>query len=484
MSLEKNDIDTAIIRREHAQNQHVVRIGKNQDEYEPIKDVKQDSTLKNNVISRLNVFKQELEVIRNQQLLLKAKSLVELAKKDMVKNQKNLKTMQDVYLNLLSSLSIESFKTFDLDFERLFGENAILRFENNFLRNKRDMNGIIEICKATPVGKEIRGEEAELDEQVRNFESIKKQATDLKKLRELLQQIKDIEGLVTQKANASLIPSDAQKLQELVQFITKKEEKIRRLKQGIKGTSKIDQKTILTIEKIEQSIQQKKEQAEYFLEQIRKKSSEVQQIKLEEHQVNVSTPEESSMEGAQKNEEMITAKKKRLQEAISLIQIYRETIEKEQKRFSVKFFHKSRNQDKVSYCLALEKELKSKDNVLTFESSLHDIINQAHNKVIADLCAKTEITKGGSYFGTSRMLSLQRLLGIDEAWETKGHSKFLVFSTQSDLHGLKNSGVVGDKVHKIGKNFYLGLDNSDEPCQEIKKQAFPNVAVNNSQSSL
>ncbi|OEH46928.1 hypothetical protein lpari_02130 [Legionella parisiensis] len=162
----------------------------------------------------------------------------------------------------------------------------------------------------------------------------------------------------------------------------------------------------------------------------------------------------------------------RLQEAIFLIQTYRETIEKEQDRFSVKFFHKSRNQEKISYCKALEKELELQVKSLNFESNLHDIINTAHNKVTMSFTAQTIITKGGSYFGTSRMLSLQRLLDIDEAWKTKGHSRFLVFSTHSDLHGLKTSGVFGDKVHRIVENFYRGVDNSYEQYQEIKKQAF------------
>ncbi|HHF7368255.1 TPA: coiled-coil domain-containing protein [Legionella bozemanae] len=476
LSLEEKDIKTQMIRDKRALNEHYSRQPKTKDEYPSIEDVEDSTTLNRNVINRLDAFKKEVEALRNQQLILKAKSLVKSAKKDIVENQKNLGTMQDVYLNLLSSLSIESFNTFDLNFERLFGKKAILPFEHNFFTNKRDMNGIIEICKATPVEKKIRGEDTELDEQIRNFELIMRQATDLKNLRVLLQQIKDIEGFVTQKADASLILSDTQKLQELVQFITEQEEKIRRLKQGIKGTSEIHQQTIRAIETIEQSIQKKKAEAESFLKQLSKTSSEVQQ-KIEGRQVDVPAPSD------QVNKEVSLTKKNRLLEAISLIKTYKETLESEQKKFSVKFFHKSRNEGKISYCLSLEKELNSQINTLDRESNLLLIIKNAHDKATKESGAQTEITKGGSYFGTSRMLSLQRLLGIDEAWKTKGHSKFLVFSTQSDFHGLKNSGVVGDKVHKIVKNFYLGVDNSDEPYQEIKKQAFPNVAVNNPQCS-
>lgn len=176
----------------------------------------------------------------------------------------------------------------------------------------------------------------------------------------------------------------------------------------------------------------------------------------------------------QVNKEVSLTKKNRLLEAISLIKTYKETLESEQKKFSVKFFHKSRNEGKISYCLSLEKELNSQINTLDRESNLLLIIKNAHDKATKESGAQTEITKGGSYFGTSRMLGLQRLLGIDEAWQTKGHSKFLVFSTQSDFHGLKTMGVVGDNVHKIVENFYLGVDNnSNEEYQRIKEQAFP-----------
>lgn len=442
LSLEEKDIKTKTIRDKRALNEHYSRQPKTKGEYPSIEDVEDSTTLNRNVINRLDAFKKEVEALRNQQLILKAKSLVKSAKADIDVNQENLRLMKIGYLELLSNYSLESSVAFEREFDHLFGEKSISTFRKHFAGRKRIMDEIMEECKETSVEEEIKKEQFKLDQHIMNFELIVKQATDLKSLATLLKQVKTIEGSITQKAGELLIPSEAQKLQELIRFIAEKEQEIQRIKKGIKGTSEIHQQTIRAIETIEQSIQKKKVEAESFLQQISKTSSEVQQ-KIEGRQVGVPAPSD------QVNKEASLTKKNRLLEAISLIKTYRETLESEQKKFSVKFFHKSRNHEKLSYCQSLEKELNSQINTLDRESNLLLIIKNAHDKATKESGAQKEITKGGSYFGTSRMLSLQRLLGIDEAWQTKGHSKFLVFSTQSNLHGLKTSGVVGDKVHKI-----------------------------------
>lgn len=470
----EGDIDTKTIRKKHSLNQFYSRQKKTSQEYEPIQDIIKDSTLATNVIERLNAFKEQLEAIRNQQLILQAKSLV--ANSDIDVNQENLRLMKSDYLKLCSNYSLKSLAAFDQKFELLFGEKSISTFRKHFAERKRIMDAIMEACKGMPVAKVIREEKSKLDKQIEDFDLIMNQATELWDLKTRLQQIKTIESSVTEKVDVLLIPSDPQKLREFIEFIAGKEKEIQRIKEGIHGSAEIHQNTKRAIGESEQYIRQKREQAEFFLQQISNTRSEApQQRKIDESQESVVfTPKESSPKSDKKNEEALAVKKARLQEAISLIQTYRKTIEKEQKRFSVKFY-KSRHQEKSSYCLSLERELRLQDNDLKFESNLHDIINNAHKKVTAGSGAKKEIiTKGGSYFGTSRMLGLQRLLGIDEAWQTKGHSKFLVFSTQSDFHGLKTMGVVGDNVHKIVENFYLGVDNnSNEEYQRIKEQAFP-----------
>ncbi|MCE0723540.1 hypothetical protein [Legionella resiliens] len=473
LSSAKTDINTRIIREKHAQNQHYSRQPKTKDEYPSIEDI-EDSTLNMNVAKRLDAFKKELEALRNQQLVFKAKSLVNSARVDIDINQENLGLMKDDYLELLSNYSQESFVAFEKKFARLFAEKSILAFRKHFAERKLSMDGIVKECKGTSVEEVIKKEQSELNQQIINFELIMKQATDLKSLTTLLKQVKTIEGIITQKEVELLIPSDAQKLQEFIRLIEAKEQEIQHIKQGINGSSEIHQQTIQAIEKIEQSIRQKKVEAESLLQKISKTSSEVPQKRIDEE---FSSPQELPEKSDPKNEETFMAKKNRLQEAISLIQTYRETIEHEQERFSVKFFHKSRNQAKISYCNALEKELKLQDKGLNFESNLHDIINNAHNKVTTGAGAQKEIiTKGGSYFGTSRMLSLQRLLGIDEAWKMKGHSKILLFSTKSDLHGLKTSGLVGDDVENIVKNFFLEEADSDKAYQQLKEQVFPSAA--------
>ncbi|WP_412756795.1 hypothetical protein [Legionella bozemanae] len=481
LSSAKKNINTLIIRDMYAENQHYSRQPKTKHEYPSIEDI-EDSTLNRNVIKRLDAFKKQLEAIRNQQLILQAQSLVKLTNADIDVNQENLRLMKVDYLKLCSNYSQESFAAFERKFARFFGEKSISAFRSHFAKRKLIMDGIMEACKGTPAAEVIRKEQSELDKQINDFELIMRQAAELKDLKTCVQQIRAIENVVTEKAGVLLIPSDAKKLQELIEFIEEQEKEIQRIKEGINSSLEIHQHTKRAIEEIEQSIRQKKEQAGFFLQKLSHTSSEASQRKIEGHQVNLFPSKEPSTKSDQKNEEVLAAKKERLQEAIALIQAYRNTIEKEQKRFSVKFFHKSRNEGKISYCQSLEKELQAQDSNLNSESNLHDIINNAHGKAIKDSRAQAEITKGGSYFGTSRMLSLQRLLSIDEAWKTKGHSKFLVFSTQSDFHGLKIQGVVGDNVHKIVEDFYLGVDNnSNEECQRIKEQAFPKDAASSPQ---
>lgn len=490
LSSAENDIDTIIIRKKHSLNQHYARQRQTKSEYVSIKDIQENSTLVENVTTRLHAFREKLVVIRNQQLILQAKSLVKLTHDDFVANQRNLTHIQGDYLSLLSSskASFESFAEYGQNLDRLFGEKLASTLKEQLAVRKRIMGGILEECTATPAEEAIRREQSELNKLLKNVESIMEQAAELRKLTALLKQIKSIEGLVIKKAD-ELIPSDADQLEKFIQFIADKEHEVQDIKKGIDGNSELHQQSIRAIEQLEHSLQQKKAQALSFLQQIRNKRSEAQQIIIEDSQAHVSVPDLPPIISAPKieevpvakTEEVPAAKKERLQEAISLIRTYRETIENEQDCFTVRFFHQSRNQAKIDYCKLLEKELNLQIASLNFESNLLLIINDAHEKVTNDFSAKKEITIGGSYFGTSRMLSLQRLIGIDDAWQA-GHSKFLLFSTQSDFHGLKTSGIVSESKWNVVKKFYCEEDNSNEEYQNLKNQVFPSKTAINLQS--
>lgn len=312
-------------------------------------------------------------------------------------------SLEGQFINLLSNPndSSVSFESFDVNFDASFGENAVLPLRNGLEQSKRSMNGIIETCKDTSAAEAVLGAGAEFDNEMTQFQSIVEQAAELKYLRTLFQQAKTIGNLVAKK------PLIISEIPNLTKFIELQEEEIRKLREQIKGNTKIHQETVHAIQLIEQSIQQKKQQV-----------------------------------GA------IHGKKERLEAAISIIETYKQTIEKEKDKFTIKFFHKSRNQAKSSYCDSLMKELRLQIESLNCDSSLPEIMNNAHKKVVKSSNAQGEITKGGSYIGTSRMLSLQRLLGIVEAWKDRGHSKILGFSTPSEYHGLKTSGFTGETVQK------------------------------------
>ncbi|WP_392537348.1 hypothetical protein [Legionella sp. 227] len=535
LSLEEKDIKTDIIRQKRALNEDYSTRRGSRDKYQPINDVGGNTTLPKNVIIRLHAFIKKLEPLRNQQLILQAQSLVKLTNEEITAKQHDLTRMQGDYLKLLSSsnTSPQSFVEFERNFDLLLNEKIFSTLKQQLVKRKLDMSGIMEKGNATSVEEAIREEQSKLDVLIANFESIMEQAAVLKNLTALCKKIKNIEGIVIQADNL-LVPSDAQKLQELIQLLEKKEQEIQSIKQEIEigGASKEHQQTVQNITNIEKCIKQKREQATLLLEQVSTTSSKSQQ--KEEQSDTVSTPKEITpvvverveeiqqpttppiektepsirqekeqdvslipLNGQQKedpsdhtsltsngeqppkqsdqfSEKAIADKKIRLQEAISLINMYKGTLEYE-KVHSVKFFHKSRNQAKIDYCSSLEKKLGKQMETLNSTSNVLDIINEAHNSVTQG--SIEEITKGGSYFGTSRMLSVQRLLGVKEAWEKKGHSKFLGFSTTSDFHGLKSSGIVGASVQKIVNNFYNEIEDSDSAYQALKKQVFPEEPV-------
>ncbi|MCW8410424.1 hypothetical protein OQJ13_15705 [Legionella sp. PATHC035] len=540
LSLEEKDIKTEVIRQKRAMNQeYSIRRG-SRHTHRLIEDVDQFTTVSKNVIIRLHAFIEKLEPIRNQQqLMLQAQSLVESTNEEVPAKQRDLTRMQGDYLNLLSSSnsSLQSFVEFERNLDLLFNEDIFSKLKEQHAKRTLDMNAVMQKGKATSAEGAIKSEQSKLDMLTTNFESIMKQATVLKNLTALLKRIKNIEVIVMQ-IDTLQKPSDAQKLQELIQLLENKEQEIQSIRQEIEmsGSSKEHQQTVQTINNIEKSIQQKREHTISLLEQIsitnsksqqkeeqsdiRSSPEEITPVAVETieviHQSSISPSERTEqaipqgtkqdvpllpqndqqkeelsdrdslnstsngeqppMQSDQLSEKALEDKRKRLEQAISLIIRYKGIL-KDEKEHSLIFFHPSRNQAKIDYCSSLEQKLREQIECLTPASNLHNIINQAHIEITNR--SSDAIIKGGSYFGTSRMLSLQRLLSIDEAWK-KGHSKFLGFSTSSDFHGLKASGMVGEHALNIVNNFYNEKVESDGDYQTLKKQVFPEEAVNKS----
>lgn len=597
LSSAKEDIDTKAIRIKYAEHQHYSNQPKTKDDYQRIPPIQDDNTLSDNVLERLHAFEMQLKVIREQQLILKAKSLVKLANDDILLKQEHLASMQKLYLNLLSVYTPKSMAEFDKKFELLGSEKSFSTFIKKLHEKKLIMDGVMEEAQGTPAEEAIMVEQSALDNHLKTIESFKKQAAELKNLTTLLRQIKTIEANLTQKSDELLITKDAHKLEEIIRFITDLEKELQRIKKGVTGTSEIHQNILQVIENTERALLQKKSEAQSYLEEIKRQASFIQEIsdtssglhpeivaqddaitesaydpkneqvkntdevKQIEQTVNTaevveagegkSTDEVLSVHEADKtdedveihelvspseiakinqvvdsgetvelskgmspteivdskqavhtdkiveinqvvdsgenvakteesgkNNEIITAKKERLQEAISLIQSYENTLKEEQgkNQSCLGFFHKSRNAAKIKYCDSLITELQTSLQTINAESKLLEIINIAHRNINKS-GNQAEITKGGSYFGTSRMLSLQRLLGIEDAWEKGGKSRIFGVSIPSDFHGLKNTGMVGDDVKNIVTNYYGFKSNSDHEYRRLIEKIFPEPAI-------
>lgn len=597
LSSAKEDIDTKAIRIKYAEHQHYSNQPKTKDDYQRIPPIQDDNTLSDNVLERLHAFEMQLKVIREQQLILKAKSLVKLANDDILLKQEHLASMQKLYLNLLSVYTPKSMAEFDKKFELLGSEKSFSTFTQKLHEKKLIMDGVMEEVQGTPAAEAIMVEQSALDNHLKTIESFKKQTAELKNLTTLLRQIKTIEANLTQKSDELLITKDAHKLEEIIRFIIDLEKELQRIKKGVSGTSEIHQNILQVIENTERALLQKKSEAQSYLEEIKRQASFTQEIsdtssglhpeivaqddaitesaydpkneqvkntdEVEQIEQTVKTAEvveageskrtdevlsvheaEKTDEGVEihelvspseiakinqvvdsgetvelskgmspteivdskqavhtdkiveinqvvdsgenvakteesgKNNEIITAKKERLQEAISLIQSYENTLKEEQgkNQSCLGFFHKSRNAAKIKYCDSLITELQTSLQTINAESKLLEIINIAHRNINKS-GNQAEITKGGSYFGTSRMLSLQRLLGIEDAWEKGGKSRIFGVSIPSDFHGLKNTGMVGDDVKNIVTNYYGFKSNSDHEYRRLIEKIFPEPAI-------
>lgn len=143
--------------------------------------------------------------------------------------------------------------------------------------------------------------------------------------------------------------------------------------------------------------------------------------------------------------------------ALQLLGDYLAKLKKEKQSwtYTLKFFHQTRKDNKIAYCEAMIAALQQLSN-----DSLKDVIQSAHANATLN---KKELDEGGSWIGTSRLLGIQRLLGIEAAWN-KGRSSFFGIKTSSDFHGLKAIGVVGEECKSKVVRYY---DDATEEKNEI-----------------
>ncbi|QRN04807.1 hypothetical protein GH742_13580 [Legionella sp. MW5194] len=179
-------------------------------------------------------------------------------------------------------------------------------------------------------------------------------------------------------------------------------------------------------------------------------------------------PQENAQAPEQEDESVLKHRetlKQQLVILMTLVSNYKTQLESEKKDFVTRFFHQSRKDNKITYCTQL---LSSFENTaITPDSSLQDIVNKAHQNAIKKVGSPSLLTAGGSYIGTSRLLAVQRLLGIEDAWK-KGKSRFIA-TTQSDFHGLKTTGIV-ENVRGVVVNFFArGQDVSQfkDLCEKV-----------------
>lgn len=140
---------------------------------------------------------------------------------------------------------------------------------------------------------------------------------------------------------------------------------------------------------------------------------------------------------------------KKLETAISLVKKYHRQLVQESKSWFSFFniFHWSRQSAKLKYCVdlleAMSQAKQSAEASITDQvMNLHHLIHAAHQTAISQSKNPSAVTAGGSYFGTSRLLTMQRLLNLESAWHSCGKSRLGFFATSSDFHGLKTTGLV------------------------------------------
>ncbi len=168
----------------------------------------------------------------------------------------------------------------------------------------------------------------------------------------------------------------------------------------------------------------------------------------------------------------VNALSERLSYAIQLVSSYRKALLAEEKTwfYFLNFFHWSRHAVKLKYADALIEQLSEQKQGLLHNSHLPDVIERAHYRAFASVDFNPEVMAGGSFLGTSRLLTTQRLLGVENAWR-QGKARFAFFQTKIDFYGVKQSKVLGEGIKHTVDQFYQL--NADDPKAE---SAFREVA--------
>lgn len=403
-------IDTLEARQQYASFVHLLRNRKgykeqiqNQlgNEFQPLKEdaLNQDSLLLQNVPTRARLFKEKIIALRDQQLLAQAMHYAQIA-------GQVYQTALQIFIKIDNA-----------------AENALQKSDR-----------------------------AEVEKSIASIKNGLQQIEDKLKAFDHL----DLQHALDRCQNAQ----EKKSIGEMAQMIEESKEKVL-------ATHKLAQEGLLQVIKHNESLQNQekevtKEQpvtAPVMIEDLslplvtdKKEDTEVS----EETSVDNATPPENN--AAPNPEDKIRLKqqeplRRRRDMLITLVKNYEALLKSEKSNCVIRFFHQSRKDIKMSYCETLLASLEKAE--LTADCSLKDIVNQAHKQATNKVGLSPLLTAGGSYLGTSRMLAVQRLLGIDEAWNHNGKSSFMGAPINSDFHGLKTTGIV-EKVKQTVTDFFEG----------------------------
>lgn len=174
----------------------------------------------------------------------------------------------------------------------------------------------------------------------------------------------------------------------------------------------------------------------------------------------------------------LARKQSRIDNAIRLVERYLSVLQQERSswwRNLFMFFHRGRKDAKIDYCEKLLTSLREEKERITPATNLHELIEKAHQEAQSQTPARqSRLTLGGSYVGSSRMLALQRQLGVDSAWSCEqGKSAFLFFKTSSDYHGLKTQGMTeaNQKTRETIRQFYADAEGVESEYEAVTQSA-------------
>ncbi|MDI9818711.1 MULTISPECIES: hypothetical protein [unclassified Legionella] len=451
---DSESLQTVEIRKAHALHQDYAR--KEVKGYSTLPAISKDATLYENIRTRINAFRNELIKLRDQQLAHKAEAL----KAEAIKKAKEARSTFNQVETLFKQAIPQDPEAAKQNIEKIAMLISSLKEQQKQVATLSQQTAqYLQTYKDSTVAKQFSAIIKTLNLLI---EEIKALYTKAEQLHQAAESLNDAKKQATAAFNLVVDIHKAalgKRYDEVADDIRAMEMQISQIKaqqETIDKLSTLDIEGSQDMLKEAETIGSMSTQAENLLDAVKEHAMPPAAAET------IESPKEQNTEASPVGEDNLNEiKTTRLQTAISLVERYRDSLLQEQKGvgYALKFFHRSRKDAKIAYCDALIEDLK-KVNLEQTTDSLTDIISNAHNNARESSSNRHAITAGGSYIGTSRLLAIQRLLGIEEAWNEKGKSRFLGRKTASDFHGLKATGVI-DNMQAI-KDFYACTNAQNE----------------------